>query len=373
MKKRRSSCLLLAVLVIGLLVLSLLGAGFLIPKLAWQTFGAPTEGLSPWQQFSYGMTLAVNAHHMTQPANPQGTEQIFVIQPDESVSSIAARLEAAGLIQSAQTFRIYLLWTGLDTIIRSGTYKLSPSQSGEAIAQVLKSTTLTEVPFTVFPGWRLEEIAASIPTSGLSFTPDDFIKAASTPLSPPAFLPAGASAEGFLSPGVYTLPRTTTADQLVYLLLQNFSMRLTPELQSGFQAHQLSEYQAVTLASIVQREAMVEAEMPLIASVLYNRLAKGMPLQTDPTVQYALGYNASQSTWWTSPLTVDDLQFDSPYNTYLYKGLPPGPISSPGLAALQAVAHPAESNYLYFQAKCDGSGLHNFAETLEQHQHNNCP
>jgi UPF0755 protein len=319
------------------------------------------------------MRLALRAGEMTQPVDPAGQEQDFTIQPDESVTSIASRLESAGLIRSASTFRLYLLWTGLDTIIRSGSYQLSPAQPARAIAQSLKSTTLTEVPFSVFPGWRIEEIADSIPTSGLAFTPAEFIAAASTPLVPPEGLPAGATAEGFLSPGVYILPRSTTAGQLVYLLLQNFSMRLTPELQTGFQEHGLSLYQAVTLASIVQREAMVETEMPLIASVLYNRLDQGMRLQTDPTVQFALGYNTAQKTWWTSPLTAEDLQFDSPYNTYLYKGLPPGPISNPGLAALEAVAHPAESNFLYFQARCDGSGLHNFAETLEQHQGNNCP
>jgi UPF0755 protein len=98
-----------------------------------------------------------------------------------------------------------------------------------------------------------------------------------------------------------------------------------------------------------------------------------MKLQTDPTVQYALGYNAAQGTWWTNPLSMDDIKFESPYNTYIYPGLPPGPISNPGLAALEAVAHPAESNYYYFQAKCDGSGQHNFAETFEQHQQNYCP
>jgi UPF0755 protein len=98
-----------------------------------------------------------------------------------------------------------------------------------------------------------------------------------------------------------------------------------------------------------------------------------MKLQTDPTVQYALGFNASRNTWWTTPLSATDLQFDSPYNTYLYPGLPPGPISNPSLTALTAVAYPAESPYYYFQAKCDGSGLHNFAETFEEHQLNNCP
>ena len=127
------------------------------------------------------------------------------------------------------------------------------------------------------------------------------------------------------------------------------------------------------MASIIQREAMVTDEMPMIASVFYNRLAINMRLQTDPTVQYALGYDPARGNWWTTPLNLDDLKIDSPYNTYLHAGLPPGPISSPGLPALQAVAAPAKSNYFYFQARCDKSGLHNFAETLEQHQQNNCP
>ena len=127
------------------------------------------------------------------------------------------------------------------------------------------------------------------------------------------------------------------------------------------------------MASIIQREAVVESEMPLIASVFYNRLAAGMNLQTDPTVQYAIGYNVLQGTWWTNPLSLDDMKLDSPYNTYLYPGLPPGPISNPGLPALEAAAFPEQSNYYYFQAKCDGSGLHNFAETYQQHQQNYCP
>jgi UPF0755 protein len=113
--------------------------------------------------------------------------------------------------------------------------------------------------------------------------------------------------------------------------------------------------------------------MPLIASVFYNRLSAGMPLQADPTIQYALGFNAARSTWWTNPLSRTDLQFISAYNTYLHPGLPPGPISNPGLAALRAVAVPAQSDYLYFQARCDKSGLHNFARTLDEHHQNDCP
>jgi UPF0755 protein len=371
--KRRSSCLPWFIVFFALISLGLVAGLLYGPSLAWKSFGAPAPSLNNWQRFNYGLTLALKASDMTQPANPAGTEQEFVIQPDESVPSISSRLEEAGLIRNADTFRIYLIWTGLDTIIRSGTYQLSAAESGQEIAQSLRSTTLTEVPFSVFPGWRMEEIAASVPTSGLEFTPEAFLAAASAPVNPPAYLPTGASAEGFLSPGVYTLPRPTSAEQLVYLLLANFSSNLTPELQGGFQEQHLTTYQAVTLASIVQREAIVEAEMPMIASVLFNRLAIGMPLQTDPTVQYALGYDSAKGSWWTTPLSAQDLQFDSPYNTYIHTGLPPGPISNPSVAALEAVAHPAQSKYYYFQARCDGSGLHNFAETLEQHQQNNCP
>jgi UPF0755 protein len=113
--------------------------------------------------------------------------------------------------------------------------------------------------------------------------------------------------------------------------------------------------------------------MSTIASVFYNRLAIGMILQADPTVQYALGFNTFTDTWWKTPLGYSDLAYDSLYNTYIYAGFPPGPISNPGMAALTAVAFPEDTPYYYFQAQCDGSGYHNFAETLEQHLENNCP
>ncbi len=371
--KHPRSCIPAALLFFLLVVIGVVAMAVFIPAMAWQSFGAPGAVLNSWQRFSYALDLVWNSNDLTQARNPGGAEQVFVIQPGESVRSISDRLEQTGLIRNAQTFRTYLLWTGLDTIIQTGTYRLSPAQTGRDIAQMLKSTTLTEVPFSVLPGWRLEEIAASLPTSGLDITPTAFMAAAADPTNAPDFLPAATSAEGFLFPGKYTLLRTTSAEQLVFLLLQSFSSKLTPDLQSGFTSHGLSVFQAVTLASIIQREAIVADEMPMLASVFYNRLGIGMRLQTDPTVQYALGYDSVLKTWWTTPLSLDDLKVDSPYNTYLHPGLPPGPISNPGLAALQAVAAPATSNYFYFQARCDKSGLHNFAETLDQHKQNNCP
>jgi UPF0755 protein len=371
--KSRNSCLPSIFLLILLAALSLVALVVFIPLAARQSFGEPGPSLSPWQRFSYGLKLVWNAGDLTQPRDPAGAEQLFSIQPGESVLSISNRLEGASLIRSASTFRAYLLWSGLDTVIQTGTYRLSPAQTGFVIAQTLKSTTLTEVTFTVLPGWRMEEIAATLPTSGLAITPEAFLAAAVSPPSYLELIPTGESAEGFLYPDTYILPRTTTADQLVSILLESFRSHLPAEDLTAYTRTGLTLYQAVTMASIIQREAVVTAEMPTIASVFYNRLAIGMNLQTDPTVQYALGYNITQHTWWTNPLKAEDMQFDSLYNTYIYSGLPPGPISNPGLAALKAVANPAQTTYYYFQARCDKSGLHNFAETFEQHQQNYCP
>lgn len=371
--KPRHSCFPWLLLFITIVLLGLVAVGYFVPLAARQSFGKSNPTLNSWQRISYAYELVRNAGDLTQPSDPTAAEQLFVILPGESVMSISDRLEQSGLIRSASIFRAYLLWTGLDTVIQTGTYRLSPAQTGFEIAQILKSTTLTEVTFNILPGWRMEEVAGSIPTSGLEFSIDAFLGAANNPEVSPDLIPAGATAEGFLYPDTYILPRTTTADQLVSTLIQDFYSHLPVDYSSAVAGHGLTLHQAVTLASIIQREAVIEEEMPLIASVFYNRLSVGMKLETDPTVQYALGYNASQDTWWTNPLKVEDLQYDSPYNTYLYPGLPPGPISNPALAALEAVANPAQTNYLFFQARCDGSGLHNFTETFEQHQQNYCP
>jgi UPF0755 protein len=371
--KKRNTCLPWILLLATLIMLSVVAVAIYVPQVTWRYFGRPNDSLNIWQNINYGFQLVWNSGDLVESHEPGGAEQVFIIQPGESVISISNRLEQVGLIGNAKAFRAYLLWSGLDTIIQSGTYRLRPGQSAIEIAQTLKSTTLTEVNFTVLAGWRMEEIAATIPTSGLEFTPETFQEAVKTPIFPPSPIPSGISVEGFLFPGTYIIPRTTTANQLVATLLQEFISQLPAETLTAFTSHGLTLYQAVTMASIVQREAVVDDEMPLIASVFYNRLSIGMKLQTDPTVQYALGYNSNQGTWWTNPLSMVDMEIVSPYNTYLYAGLPPGPISNPGITALSAIAYPAQSLYYYFQAKCDGSGLHNFSETLSQHQQNNCP
>ena len=239
----------------------------------------------------------------------------------------------------------------------------------EIVDQLLDSTPLF-VTVSILPGWRLEEIAASLPSAGLSITPDEFIAAANqryNQLSITQEIPFNNSLEGLFPPGNFEVERTITAQQLVTFLLEKFEERISTELTDGFTRQGLTLYQAITLASIVEKEAVLEEEMPLIASVFLNRLAISMKLETDPTVQYAVGNNNQQQSWWVSPLNYSHLETDSPYNTYLYPGLPPTPIAASSDLALQAVAFPAQTPYYYFRAACDNSGRHNFSETYEEH------
>lgn len=366
MRRFISFLIFILVIVIGFLLLG-------IPGMAARSYGEPAAGLSPLQIIQYSANILWDDGLLTRPIDTGGPEQTFTIQQNEPVSSIANNLQEAGLISDASILRDYLIYTGLDSTIQAGDYQLSPAMSIVDIAHKLQDATPADVTFVILPGWRMEEIAASLPTSGLDITADEFIKAASIPPSGFDFLTGVSSSEGFLYPDSYILPRVTTVDQLVNTLLRNFSLHLSSDLSEGFARQGLSVYQAVALASIVQREAVHADEAPKIASVYLNRLKIGMKLDADPTVQYALGYNPVQQTWWTNPMVADDFQYGSPYNTYLNDGLPPTPIDNPGLNSLQAVASPADTPYYYFSARCDASGYHNFAQTLDQHLQNLCP
>jgi UPF0755 protein len=351
-----------------------LGLYLLILSSAAQTFGPPSDKLGASQQFQYAALLLWYDGQATRPVNSAATAEVpFTIAAGEGAAEVATRLEAQGILRDAAAFTAYLVYSGLDTGLQAGEFELSPALPPPQIAQKLQDATPTRIKFIVLPGWRLEEVAALLPTSGFEITPDEFLQAARQPASRFDFLPAGASAEGFLLPGEYSLPRGLNAVQLVDNLVNNASLALSREIRAGFEAHGLNVYQGVTLASIIQREAVRPEEQAAMASVFFNRLAAGMPLQTDPTVQYALGFDAATNSWWKAPLAVADLEIQSPYNTYQNLGLPPGPISSPGLSAIQAVAYPAQTPYYYFRARCDGSGLHDFSETFDQHLQSGCP
>ena len=201
------------------------------------------------------------------------------------------------------------------------------------------------------------------------------MSAAGLELDPGSFIQAVLvnGKEGYLFPGLYPVERDISAESLVNILYQEFLLQITPELESKIANQGLTIHEAVILASIVEREAIIEDEMPLISSVFLNRLRNDMNLAADPTIQYALGFNRDQGTWWTNPLSLDDLKLPSSYNTYENPGLPPGPICNPSLNALQAVADPAQTSYFYFRAACDGSGSHLFSESFQEHLNNACP
>ena len=364
-------------LLLALFILTLLGCLLVtfiyIPSQATWVYGAASPSLSISQRIQYSVLLLWYDGTLTNPLDRNGAEQVFTVETGESVDSIASRLEVVGLIRDAAAFRSYLIYSGLDTTIQSGEYKLSAAMSAIEIARELQDATPEEVTFVILPGWRMEEIAASLTTSGLAITPDEFLTAARTSYPDYDFLAGAATTEGFLFPDSYIVPRAVSADLFVNGLLRNFGLHLTPDITNEFRRKGLTAYQAVTLASLVEREAVHDEEKPLIASVYLNRYKINMKLDADPTVQYALGYSLVNQSWWTSPLNLIDLQVNSPYNTYLNVGLPPTPIANPSLDALRAVAFPAESNYLYFRAKCDGSGLHEFSETFDEHLQNGCP
>lgn len=378
MKKNSSlGCLIVPGLVAVLAILAFIGGSSLLAR-AESAFGPPSPALGPIQRIQLGLQLGWQAEALQRPVDNGAGLQEFSIPLDESTGSILRRLQAAGLIRHATLFSQYLVYTGLDTQLQAGDFELSPAMNSPQIAQALLDPTPGLVTLSILPGWRLEEIAGSLPSSGLEVSPSDFLLAAAR--IPAGFdfladLPSGINLNGYFLAGNYEeLERELSADELVRRLLEaGLGAQLTDEIRAGIAAQGLNLHQALTIASIVERESVLDEEMPLIASVFLNRFHNGIKLEADPTVQYAIGYDAASQSWWINPLLTGHLNTDSPYNTYLYGGLPPGPIASPSLQALQAVARPTLSDYFFFQAACDGSGVHVFSYTYEEHIRNNCP
>jgi UPF0755 protein len=363
-------------ILIPLIAIVCVGAAYAysIP-IAAEQLGASSTTLDPLDRLYLATYLLANEQRLYEPAGDPGLNLDFEILEGESAVEVVERLAAVDLVYDGELLLSYLEYRGLDVGVKAGTHELTGFMSVVELAEKLQSAISSEVPFTVVAGWRMEQIADTLPTSGLSIDPEEFLAAAHARPVGYSFaseIPTPPNLEGFLLPDTYTLDRETTVVDLVVTMLDNFEAEVDAELIAGFERQGLSLYQGITLASIIEREAVVDDEMPIMASVFLNRLAQDMNFDADPTIQYALGQQPDGS-WWKSPLSLDDLNFDSLYNTYLYPGFPPTPICNPGLAALQAVANPAETEYLYFRALCDDSGRHAFAETYEQHQQNSCP
>ncbi len=326
--------------------------------------------------------LEANRARLEQPADPDGRPRQFVVQPGATARTIAENLAGAGLITDARLFEAYVRANGLAPRLQAGTYQLSPAMTIPEIAQALQNARAPEVVIRVGEGWRLEQTAdylsrrvgldgaeyrrrgLSGDLTGLDSGQYDFL----------ALRPAGASLEGFLYPDTYRLPAEgATALDLLGRQLDNFAEKVMPAWRTAQAtgATQLSLHQVLTLASIVEREAVIDDERPLIAGVYLNRLARGMRLQADPTVQYAMGYQPATGQWWKTPVYLEEYdRVESPYNTYKVEGLPPGPICSPTIKSIQAVLAPARHDYLYFVAEPGGTGRHVFAKTFEEHLEN---
>jgi len=321
--------------------------------------------------------LRANEEKLTRPAGTDRTLVLFTIEPGESVASVARRLEAAGLITDAELLRRYLRYHRLDVKMQAGQFHLSPSMSIMEIALRLQHGQAPGVLVTVPEGWRAGQIADMLERMGVmngqAFL-QEVARGATTAakLGNYAFLsdlPADASLEGYLFPDTYELPEQATPEDLLRRMLDTFNQKAVPLLVSIPPPDGLNTHQVLTLASIVEREAVIPEERPWIAGVYLNRLRQGMRLEADPTVQYAIGYQPATGQWWKTSVSLEEYAtVDSPYNTYLYPGLPPGPICNPGLDSIRAVLQPQASEFFYFVARGDGS--HVFARTFEEHVQN---
>ena len=308
--------------------------------------------------------------------NPSNDAPIFlVVESGDTAADIGTRLEAAEIIDSSATFERLAKIIGAESSLVAGEYEFLEGTSVlDAITRVRDGLTAARI-VTLREGLRIEEIAEVLHERGV-VSANDFLAAANaisaTGTSVDAGLlssrPTSSTLEGYLYPATYSFSRSIDAQQVVLMLIEALSTRLTPELRAEAEAQGLTIHQLLTLASIVEREAVLPEERALIASVYLNRIADGMPLQADPTVQYALTQrpgSVQEFGYWKRSLSLDDLQFASTYNTYVQAGLPPGPIANPGIDSIVAVIRPAQTNFLFFVATGDGG--HVFAETFEQH------
>jgi UPF0755 protein len=303
-------------------------------------------------------------YHSLQPVSGSQKVVYFTVETGENVSQIGKNLKRASLIKSTRAFETYVRSNNLFGYLQAGTYELSPSMSTQEIVSKLTKGEVAKNLLTILPGKRLDQIKEAFVKAGYGQTEVDTALKVSNYSSHPALasLPSGASLEGYLYPDSYQQLSNTPPETIVRQSLDQMEKYLTPEIINGFKAQGLNTYQGIVLASIILKEYSnpddEKAIQPQIAQVLLTRMKRGMLLQADPTAFYASALAGLENS----------LSIDSPYNTYKYPGLPPGPISNVTANALRAAANPAGTDFLYFVAGDDGKVY--FAKTLEEHQAN---
>ncbi len=295
--------------------------------------------------------LAVWWNNGTAAVNPKDkSTQIFVIPKGQGIRAIANDLKKQNLIKDPIVFFLLVKQKSLDSKIQAGDFRLSSSMTAEKIAENLTHGTL-DIWITIPEGKRAEEVGTILKENIPSYEDSWVVELKKQ--------------EGYLFPDTYLIPKDATITMIVTQMRNNFSTKYAtiPNAPTG-----LVKTNAVIIASLIEREAKLPEDRPLVASVIHNRLKIDMPLQIDATIQYILGYQKDQKNWWKKDLTRDDLKIPSAYNTYANTGLPPTPIANPGLDVIQAAINPAQTNYLYYIS--DGSGKNHYAKTLDEHNAN---
>lgn len=289
-------------------------------------------------------SLAVNKAQ-TQP-------KVFIIEQGEALDSIINNLAKEGLIRNRVVFYWIVKQKGIERKIQAGDFRLMSSMDAYQIAEELTHGTV-DVWVTIPEGMRKEEIA-EIMSHKFGITETEFNALAT---------------EGYLYPDTYLIPKNPTVQQVIDILTNTFNNKFTEEMKLKMRAKGMTQNEVVTFASILEREAFGDADRQDIANVLYRRLDEGIALQVDASVQYILGYQPGEKRWWKKELTFEDLKIDSPYNTYKVTGLPPAPISSPGIQAIEAVLN-ADANSPYLFYIHDSAGNTHYAANSEDHQKN---
>lgn len=290
----------------------------------------------------------------TFPVNKKnGQEKIVVISPGEPLQKIIDKLAKEKLIRSKIVFYIIVKKMGIEKKIQAGDFRLSQKMNAYQIAENLTHGTL-DIWVTLIEGIRIEEMA-KILSKKFDIEEIEFIKKAE---------------EGFMFPDTYLIPKNANVDTIIKILKTNYRKKVNEKIIKKAEEKGLNEKELITLASIVEKEAKTFKDKKIVASILLKRLKNNWPLQVDATIQYALGYQIKEKTWWKKYLTNEDLKIDSPYNTYKNRGLPPTPICNPGLESIQAVVE-ADPNigYWYYISDKYGKNMH-YATTLEEHEKN---
>ncbi len=286
------------------------------------------------------------------PVSGDKSSKSVVIAKGSSVDDIVSQLKKESLIKSPLAFKLLIKQKGLGNKLQAGVFTLSPSKSSEEILNTLTNVP-DEVWVTLIEGWRVEEDASEL-AKYFGENAEKFMNL---------------SKEGYMFPDTYRFPKEATMEQIAKKLRDTFDIKYSDDLKTKIKSKGLTEKEGVILASIVEREARSPEARKMVASILLKRFKIDMGLNADATIQYALGFQKDEKSWWKRNLSKDDLKVVSPYNTYLHVGLPPAPICNPGLSSMEAVANADPSTpYLYYYH--DSKGNSHYAKTLEEHNEN---